>query len=169
MTLGDHLVFQRGHNRKVYRNAEELFTGLARSEVDATVIDSPLAGWFVTRSAGFRTVELSDPARDLPIGAAVRKADVALKEQLAEAIGRLQGAALPTILARYGIAQPATPSAATPLSAELRAARSTYLTQCSQCHGVDAKEHRWLRTFTSSRDRRRTFSGSSGTAGRGRR
>jgi len=139
MTLGDHLVYQRGYNRKVYPNAEQLFTGLARSEVDATVIDSPLAGWFVTKTAGFRAVEISDPARDVPIGAAVRKTDVDLKEQLDEAIRRLQGTALPMILARYGIAQASTPSAGTPLSAELRAARSTYLTQCSQCHGVDAK------------------------------
>ena len=139
MTLGDHLVFQRGYNRKVYRNAEELFTGLAQSEVDATVIDSPLAGWFVTKTAGFRAVELSDPARDLPIGAAVRKADVDLKNQIDEAIRRLHGTSLPMILARYGIAPAPTPSAGTPLSGELRAARSTYLTQCSQCHGVDAK------------------------------
>ena len=139
MTLGDHLVYQRGYNRKVYRNAEELFTGLTQSEVDATVIDSPLAGWFVTKTAGFRAVELSDPARDVPIGAAVRKADVDLKEQLDQAIRRLQGTTLPPILARYGIPPASTPSAGTPLSAELRAARSTYLTQCSQCHGVDAK------------------------------
>jgi ABC-type amino acid transport substrate-binding protein len=139
MTLGDHLVYQRGDNRKVYRNAEELFTGLAQSEVDAAVIDSPLAGWFVTKTPGFRAVEISDPARDLPIGAAVRKNDVGLKEQLDEAIRHLQGNTLPGILAHYGIAQASTPSAGAPLSAELRAARSTYLTQCSQCHGVDAK------------------------------
>jgi ABC-type amino acid transport substrate-binding protein len=139
MTLGDHLVFQRGHNRKVYRNAEELLAGLAQSEVDAAVIDSPLAGWFVTKTAGFRAVELSDPARDLPIGAGLRKADVDLETQIDEAIRRLEGTTLPMILARYGIAQASTPSGGTPLSAELRAARSTYLTQCSQCHGVDAK------------------------------
>ena len=139
MTLGDHLVFQRGYNRKVYRNAEELFTALAQSEVDAAVIDSPLAGWFVTKTAGFRSVEVSDPARDVPIGAALRTADVDLKGQVDEAIRRLQATTLPAILARYGIAPASTPSAGTPLSAELRAARSTYLTQCSQCHGVDAK------------------------------
>jgi ABC-type amino acid transport substrate-binding protein len=139
MTLGDQLAYQRGYHRKVYRQAEELFTGLARSEVDATVIDSPLAGWFVTTTPGFRAVEISDPARDLPIGAAVRKSDVDLKDQLDEAIRRLHGTTLPGILARYGIAQGATPPAEAPLSAALRAARSTYLTQCSQCHGVDAR------------------------------
>jgi polar amino acid transport system substrate-binding protein len=139
MTLGDHLVYQRGYNRKVYRNAEELFTGLPQREVDAAVIDSPLAGWFVMKTPGFRAVEINDPARDLPIGAAVRKNDIGLKEQLDEAIRHLQGNTLPGILGRYGIAQASTPSAGAPLSAELRAARSTYLTQCSQCHGVDAK------------------------------
>jgi ABC-type amino acid transport substrate-binding protein len=139
MTLGDHLAYQRGYNRKVYRNAEELFTDLTRSEIDAAVIDAPLAGWFVTKTAGFRTVEISDPARDLPIGAAVRKADVALRDQLDEAIRAAQATTLPAILGRYGLDQaPPAPPGSSP-NAELRAARSTYLTQCSQCHGVDAK------------------------------
>ena len=139
MTLGDQLVYERGFNRKVYRNADELFTALARSEVDAAVIDSPLAGWFVTRQPGFRVMEIVDAARDLPIGAAVRKSDVALKEELDGAIRTLETTALPAILAQYGIGQASRPTAAPALSPELRLARSTYLTQCSQCHGVDAK------------------------------
>jgi cytochrome c55X len=50
-----------------------------------------------------------------------------------------QATTLPGILGRYGIAQtPAAPATGSP-SPELRAARSTYLTQCSQCHGVDAR------------------------------
>jgi ABC-type amino acid transport substrate-binding protein len=138
MTLGDHLAYRRGDNRKVYRAPAELFTALARAEVDAAVIDAPLAGWFTTRTPGFRVVEITDPARDIPIGAAVRKADVALKDQLDGAIRSAQGATA-AILARYGIVQAPTQPASPALTAELRAARSTYLTQCSQCHGVDAK------------------------------
>jgi ABC-type amino acid transport substrate-binding protein len=139
MTLGDQLVYERGYSRKVYRNADELFTALTRSEVDAAVIDSPLGGWFVTRQPGFRVVEVVDAARDVPIGAAVRKTDLALKDELDGAIRKLETTTLPAILTRYGIAPVARTAAAPPLSPELRGARSTYLTQCSQCHGVDAK------------------------------
>jgi ABC-type amino acid transport substrate-binding protein len=139
MTLGDQLVYERGLNRRIHRTAEELFEGLTRGEVDAALIDSPVGGWFVTRTPGFRAVEIRDAKRELPIGAGLRKADAQLTGQIDDAIGRLQGKVLPEILARYGIAQ-APPTAPTaPPSPELRVARSTYLTQCSQCHGVDAK------------------------------
>jgi cytochrome c55X len=84
-------------------------------------------------------VEIRDAKRELPIGAGLRKADAQLTGQIDDAIRRLQGKVLPEILARYGIAQ-APPTAPTaPPSPELRVARSTYLTQCSQCHGVNAK------------------------------
>lgn len=139
MTLGDQLVYERGYNRKVYRNAEEMFTALVKGEVDASVIESPLGGWFVTKTPGFRVVEINEPAHDLPIGAAVRKTDPALKEQLDQAIRQLQSKVLPDILARYGITLARATAPAAPLSQELRLARSTYLTQCSQCHAVDGK------------------------------
>jgi ABC-type amino acid transport substrate-binding protein len=139
MTLGDHLVYERGLNRKVHRTAEELFASLTRGEVDAAVIDSPLGGWFATRTPGFRTVEVRDATRELPIGAALRKEDAELKGQIDGAITRLQGQILPEILARYGIAQAPPSAPAAPPSAELRVGRSTFLTQCSQCHGTDAK------------------------------
>jgi ABC-type amino acid transport substrate-binding protein/cytochrome c2 len=150
MTLGDQLVYERGLNRRIHRTAEELFEALTRGEVDAALIDSALGGWFITRTPGFRAVEIRDPRRELPIGAALRKADTQLTGQIDDAIGRLQGTVLAEILARYGIAQapPATPPAPAPSSApppaaavspELRVGRSTYLTQCSQCHGIDAK------------------------------
>ena len=155
MTLGDQLVYERGFSRKVYRNADELFTALTRSEVDSVVIESPLGGWFVTRQPGFRLVEVVDPARDLPIGAAMRKADLALKDELDGAIRKLEATTLPAILARYGIGSAPRPAAAPALSTELRLARSTFLTQCSQCHGVDAQGTPVaanLRTFKGSED-----------------
>jgi ABC-type amino acid transport substrate-binding protein len=139
MTLGDQLVYERGLNRRIHRTAEELFEALTRGEVDAALIDAPVGGWFVTRTPGFRAVEIRDAKRELPIGAGLRKADAQLTGQIDDAIGRLQGKVLPEILARYGIAQ-APPTAPTaPPSPELRVGRSTYLTQCSQCHGIDAK------------------------------
>lgn len=139
MTLGDQLVYERGLSRKVHRTAEELFEALTRAEVDAALIDAPLGGWFASRTPGFRAVEIRDPARELPIGAALRKTDVELTRQIDAAIGRLQASTLPEILARYGIAQAPPAAPAAPPSAEFRVGRSTYLTQCSQCHGIDAK------------------------------
>ena len=41
-------------------------------------------------------------------------------------------------LARGGVTLAQATREAAPLAPELRAARSTYLTQCSQCHGTDA-------------------------------
>lgn len=139
MTLGDQLAYERGFTRKVYRNADELFIALTRSEVDSVVIESPLGGWFVTHQPGFRLVEVVDPARDVPIGAAMRKVDLALKDELDGALRKLETSTLPAILARYGIGPAPQPAASPALSTELRLARSTFLTQCSQCHGVDAK------------------------------
>jgi ABC-type amino acid transport substrate-binding protein len=103
MTLGDRLVFERGEKRKVYRNAEEVLTALVGSEVDAVVIESPFGGRFATKNPGFRIVEIIDPARDLPIGAAVRRTDPARKDQIDQAIGQLKSKTLPDIFARYGI------------------------------------------------------------------
>ena len=139
MTLSDQLVHERGYNRRVYVTPDETFGALLRGEVDAVVMESPLAGWFVTRNAGFVASEFGDPGRDLEIGAVVRKADRDLKESVDRAIQQLQATTLPTILTRYGITLAQAPAPAATLTPQLRAARSTFLTQCSQCHGTDAK------------------------------
>jgi len=135
MTLSDQLAWERGWNRKVYLRPDELFTALVGSEVDAVVVESVFAGPFLRKSPGFTALSLGDPQRDLAIGAAVRKSDVELKEAIDGALVRLRDTRVPAILSRYGIL---LAQAAPPPSAELGAARSTYLTQCSQCHGVDA-------------------------------
>ena len=158
MTLGDQLAYERGWNRKVYVKADELFAALARREVDAAVVESAFAGPFLKRTPGFRAIAVGDTRRDLEIGAGVRASDRELKDAVERAIQQLGAKTLPDILSRYGIvlaqadappAKPAMPSMAdappvaaspptAPLTPELRAARSTYLTQCSQCHGTDA-------------------------------
>ena len=146
MTLADLLVYERGWNRKVYVKPEEVFAALVKSEVDAAVVESAFAGPFLKRTPGFRAIAMSDPRRDLEIGAGVRANDHELKEAVERAIQQLGAKTLPEILSRYGIvlAQAEPPTAAAspptaPLTPELRAARSTYLTQCSQCHGTDAQ------------------------------
>lgn len=151
MTLGDHLVYERGYRRTVYRHPDEAFAALVEGAVDAVVVESPVAGWFVKRHPGFVVTEISDPARDFKIGAAVAKTDRDLKEAVDRAIQRLQSAEIPAILARYGVLLAQSES----LSPELRAARSTYLTQCSQCHGPDAQG-------TPAASNLRTFKGSEG-------
>ena len=155
MTLSDQLVYERGYQRKVYRKPEETFAALVKSEVDAVVMESPLAGWFVKKTPGFRTVEISDPARDLEIGAAIRASDRELKQAVDGAIQRLGPQQLAEILGRYGVAVAQAGSGAAAPSPDLRVAESTYLTQCSQCHGVDAKGTAAaanLRTFKGSED-----------------
>jgi len=139
MTLSDQLVYERGYNRKVYLNPAETFTALVRGEVDAAVMESAFAGWFLRRNAGFQATGISDPQRDLEIGAAVRKTDPELKDAVDRAIQQLRSTNLPDILSRYGLVLAQASPVATPLAPELRSARSVYLTQCSQCHGVDAK------------------------------
>ena len=155
MTLSDTLVYERGYNRKIYRSAQEIFTALVNSEVDAAVMESPLAGWFVKKNPGFQAVEIRDPTRELEIGAAVRKSDRELKEIVDQTIRQLQSKEIPDILGRYGVALSQIGPAAPALTPELGAARSTYLTQCSQCHGIDAKgtpAAANLRTFKGTED-----------------
>ena len=139
MTLSDQLVYERALIRKVYLSPEETFTALARGEVDAAVMESPLAGWYVKKNPGFRASAISDPLRELRIGAAVRKTDRELKDALDRTIQDLQSTKIPDILARYGVTLAQGTSENAPSSLELRGARSTYLTQCSQCHGTDAR------------------------------
>jgi len=139
MTLSDQLVYERALIRKVYLSPEETFTALARGEVDAAVMESPLAGWYVKKNPGFRASAITDPLRELRIGAAVRKADRELKDALDRTIQDLQSTKIPDILARYGVTLAQGTSENAPSSLELRGARSTYLTQCSQCHGTDAR------------------------------
>ena len=155
MTLSDTLVYERGYNRKIYRSAQEIFTALVNSEVDAAVMESPLAGWFVKKNPGFQAVEIRDPTRELEIGAAVRKSDRELKEIVDQTIRQLQSKEIPDILVRYGVALSQIGPAAPALTPELGSARSTYLTQCSQCHGTDAKgtpAAANLRTFKGTED-----------------
>jgi ABC-type amino acid transport substrate-binding protein len=139
MTISDQLVYERGFTRRIHLKPEETFAALVKGEVDAVVMESPLAGWFLKTNPGFRATEINDPSRDLKIGAAVRKTDPDLKEAVDRAILQLRSKELPAILARYGMALAQAVPESLPLSPELRAAKSTYLTQCSQCHGVDAK------------------------------
>jgi len=155
MTLSDQLAWERGWRRKVYLRQEELFAALVSTEVDAVVVESVFAGPFLKKSPGFTAVALGDGQRDLPIGAAVRKTDAELKTTIDRALEQLRDRGVPDILARYGILMAQAPSQAAPLSAELRAARSTYLTQCSQCHGTDAQgtpAAANLRAFKGSED-----------------
>jgi len=139
MTLSDQLVYERALIRKVYLSPEETFTALATGEVDAAVMESPLAGWYVKKNPGFRASAITDPLRELRIGAAVRKTDRELKDALDRTIQDLQSTKIPDILARYGVTLAQGTSENAPSSLELRGARSTYLTQCSQCHGTDAR------------------------------
>lgn len=139
MTLSDQLVYERALIRKVYLSPEETFTALARGEVDAAVMESPLAGWYVKKNPGFRASAITDPLREIRIGAAVRKTDRELKDALDRTIQDLQSTKIPDILARYGVTLAQGTSENAPSSLELRGARSTYLTQCSQCHGTDAR------------------------------
>lgn len=139
MTLSDHLVYERGYNRKIYLTAEEAFAALVKGEVDAAVMESTLAGWLARKNPGFQVTAISDPARELKIGAAVRKTDRELKEAVDRAIEQLRSNAVSDILARYGLTLAQAGPEAAPLTPELRSAWSTYLTQCSQCHGTDAK------------------------------
>lgn len=155
MTAADLLVFQRGFTRKIYVTADQAFAALGGVEVDALVMEAPIAGWLLQRHPGFQQVDLNEPAHELPIGAAVRRADGALRDEIDRSFQRLAARTIPDILARYGIsatsAAPASPAAANPgatspavpppppLSPEMRAARSTYISQCSQCHGADAR------------------------------
>ena len=139
MTLSDQLVYDRGYNRKVYLKPAEMFTALVTGEVDAVVMESAFAGWFLRKNPGFRAIAIGDPRRDLEIVAAVRKADVELKEAVDRALQQLRSKNLPDILSRYGLVLAQAGPSTGALSAEMRSARSTYLTQCSQCHGTDAK------------------------------
>ena len=139
MTLSDQLVYERALIRKVYLSPEETFTALARGEVDAAVMEWRLAGWYVKKNPGFRASAITDPLRELRIGAAVRKTDRELKDALDRTIQDLQSTKIPDILARYGVTLAQGTSENAPSSLELRGARSTYLTQCSQCHGTDAR------------------------------
>src|SRR5262249_46680270 len=103
MTAGDHLVYERGHARKVYLRPDETFTAPATGEVDAVVMESPLAGWFIKNNPGFRATEINDPTLDLKIGAAVRTTNRELKEAVDRAIQQLGSKKIPAILGGYGL------------------------------------------------------------------
>jgi len=150
-------------------HAEELFTALAQSEVDAAVIDSPLAGWFVTKTAGFRSMEVSDSRSRRPDRR--RSAHGRCRSQGARStrrIRRLQATTLPAILARYGIAPASTPSAGD--AAECRSERRgpTY-SRSARMPRRGREGNTGGREPSAFKGSRRTSCESSGTAGRGRR
>ncbi|MBI4608200.1 MAG: transporter substrate-binding domain-containing protein [Candidatus Rokubacteria bacterium] len=139
MTLSDELVFQRGYNRRIYLTPEETFAALAKGEVDAVVMWSPLAGWLAKKNPGFKLTWLNEPELEFKIAVGMRKADRALKEAVDRALTRLDPKKIAGILARYGVPAPAAAQQTSQLPPEIREGRSSFFTSCSECHGVDGK------------------------------
>src|SRR3989442_15931323 len=65
ITIGDHMVYERGYHRKGYLIPEATFYAHGRGRDVAGVIAAPPTGWIVTTTNALLETEINDPASSL--------------------------------------------------------------------------------------------------------
>lgn len=104
VTPGDILVFQRGHERRLFFTPEEAFEAVRAKKVDAAVMWSSQAGWLARRAPGIELTWINDPEGEFKVAIGMRKTDRDVKAAVDRAIQRLvDEKKVETILSRYGI------------------------------------------------------------------
>jgi polar amino acid transport system substrate-binding protein len=141
-SLGDIFAFEQGYSRRTYLKQTELFWAVAKGEVAAAVMWSPIAGWMLKTNpeAKLRLVDIQRRDLEFHMGVGMRKADEDLQEAVNGALLRLgQRNAVADILQRYSVPNSPHVAGAQPAMAETAVGQNLYLKSCAECHGSDAK------------------------------
>ncbi len=105
-TLPDFKLFNKGYERKLYRNTAEMFEAVSHKEIDAAVAPAPEAAWMAKSKSDGKLKVLSNTEKEFlfPMGVGVRKADKDLRDAINTTIDRLQSSGKSAeIFAKYGM------------------------------------------------------------------
>jgi polar amino acid transport system substrate-binding protein len=105
-TVPDFKLFDKGYERKLYKNTEEIYDALMNSEIDAAVAAMPEAAWLAKSQSDGKLKVLANTEREFifPMGIGVRKADKDLRDLLNGAIDKIEAdGRAQKILEKYGM------------------------------------------------------------------
>lgn len=104
-TLADFRLFDKGFERKLYKNTEELADAVEHKDIDAAVVPAPEGAWLV-KSKGKNLKILANTEKEFlfPMSVGTRKADKDLLAEINNVLDKLESSGRMTeILAKYGM------------------------------------------------------------------
>lgn len=107
-TLPDFRLFDRGYERKLYRNTKEMYEALQFKEIDAAVVPALEGGWELKSTSNTQFKLLSNTEKDFvfPMAIGFRKADKELRDLVNMAIDKIQSdGRLAALFTKYGMVQ----------------------------------------------------------------
>ena len=126
-TFVDFKLFDKGFERKLYRNSKEMFEAVAHKEIDVAVTSAPEGAWLVKSSGDTRLKLLTNTEKEFmfPMAIGVRKADKDLKEAIDAAVDKITAdGRLAAIFAKYGMVQLVAEGGAAPEAAKADAPKT---------------------------------------------
>lgn len=120
-TFADFKLFDKGFERKLYKNTKEMFEAVALKEIDAAVTSAAEGAWLVKSSGDTRLKILPNTAQEFifPVAIGVRKADKDLKDAIDSALDKIsKDGRTAAIFAKYGMVQLVAEGGATPDAAK---------------------------------------------------
>lgn len=105
-TLPDFKLFDRGYERKLFKNTTEMVEELSVKTIDAAVTPAPEGAWAIKSKGDTKLKILANTEKDFvfPMAVAVRKADKDLLELINTTIDRLESSGRMTeIFSKYGM------------------------------------------------------------------
>ena len=126
-TFADFKLFDKGFERKLYRNSKEMFEAVAHKEIDAAVTPAPEGAWLVKSSGDTRLKLLPNTEKEFmfPMAIGVRKADKDLKETIEAAVDTItKDGRLAAIFDKYGMVQLVAEGGAAPEAAKADAPKT---------------------------------------------
>ncbi len=120
-TFADFKLFDKGFERKLYKNTKEMFEAVALKEIDAAVTSAAEGAWLVKSSGDTRLKILPNTAQEFifPVAVGVRKADKDLKDAIDSALDKIsKDGRTAAIFAKYGMVQLVAEGGATPDAAK---------------------------------------------------
>ena len=105
-TLPDFKLFDKGYERKLYRNTAEMYEAVAHKEIDAAMAPAPEAAWMAKSKSDGKLKVLANTEKEFlfPMGAGVRKADKDLRDAISATFDKLRSSGrLTEIFSKYGM------------------------------------------------------------------
>lgn len=105
-TLPDFKLFDRGYERKLYRNTKEMIEAVQHKEIAAAVVPASEGGWELKAHADPEIKVLANTEKDFvfPMAIGFSKTDKELRDLVNAAIDKLQGdGRLAAIFDKYGM------------------------------------------------------------------
>ncbi|MGL4396479.1 MAG: transporter substrate-binding domain-containing protein [Hyphomicrobium sp.] len=105
-TLPDFRLFNRGYERKLYKNTHEMAEAIVHKEIDVGVVPASEGGWELKSKASSNLRVLSNTEKDFvfPMAIGFRKVDTELRDLVNAAIDKIQAdGRIAAIFEKYGM------------------------------------------------------------------